>query len=940
MFLFSTGSDGVSLSSLHEAVRRALEERGFVELTEPQKRALPHILEGKNVLIVAPTGSGKTEAALLPIMSKFLAEGPGDPGIYILYITPLRALNRDLLDRLKWWGAKLNVSVDVRHGDTDETDRQRQSKNPPHMLITTPEMLQAILTGKRLLEHLRRLRWIIVDEVHELAEDKRGVQLSVALERIRYHVGRDIQIVGLSATVGSIDEVAKFLFGVGRPYVVVQVGTRDMDLSVVRPRPTARDAEEANRLGTHEEVAARLRSIKEMVERHKTTLIFVNTRSMAELLGFRLSQAYPDLPVAVHHSSLSKMVRLSVESGLKSGALKAVVATSSLELGIDIGHVDLVIQYLSPHQVVRLVQRVGRSGHKLTLTPKGVIVADDVNDALEAIEIVKRAKAGMLEQTRVPHKPYDVLANQVAAFLMLKPRWRLQELYEVITRAYPYRDLTLDELRRVVKFLNELRPRLALYFEEDDTVVRPRNRGFFRYFFETLSMIPDEKQYAVVNSKTGELIGTLDEAFVAEYGAPGVKFVFRGRPWLITEVDGRAIKVIEVDDPSGAIPSWIGEEVPVPFEVAQGVGRMKREIHRLGKRRAIAVLTKIGMSREAAEFVVGEVLSQPADYLPDDETIVVEQYAENIVIVHAHLGTLANRALSKLLSEIIIRETELPIGFHQDAYSVILQASRGLDAELVVRSLMKLAELSPAGLAELVKSALVKSGSFKRRFLYVAKRFGAVDKEADIHNVSIGKLVEAFSGTPVFDEALREALEQDLDLESLWRVLQRIKEGSIRVVLSRGRTRLGEIAYEKLAHRLEIIPPERLRKLVLESVKARLLNTSMMFVCADCGWTGVMRVGEMYDARCPKCGGRLGVIRYLSTDNLEKELRRKREEALKTAELLEKYGWKALVALAGRIPLEDIESVLKRANGADLNKLAEAVMEAEREHLKARILEE
>jgi ATP dependent helicase, Lhr family len=471
-------------------------------------------------------------------------------------------------------------------------------------------------------------------------------------------------------------------------------------------------------------------------------------------------------------------------------------------------------------------------------------------------------------------------------------------------------------------------------------VVRPRNRGFYRYFFETLSMIPDERQYAVVDAKTGELIGTLDEAFVAEYGAPGVKFVFRGRPWLITEVDGRAIKVVEVDDPSGAIPSWVGEEIPVPFEVAQGVGALKRELRSLGDRaKAAEALVRMGMSRSAAEYAADELYKQPLEYLPDDRTVVIEQFAENVVVVHAHLGTLANRTLSKLLGELLIRDLDAPVGFHQDPYSVIIQSSRGLPADAVAAALRRLADLQPVELAELVKSALIKSGSFKRRFLHVAKRFGAVDKEADIYSVSIGKLVEAFSGTPVFDEALREALEQDLDLDSLWRVLQRIKDGAISVKVARGPTHLGKVAYDKLAHRLEIIPPERLRRLVLESAKARLLNTTMLFVCADCGWTGLMKVGEVYDVKCPKCGGRLGVVRYFSTDNLEREVRRRSEEVVKSRGILERYGWRGLYALASRIPIDDLEAVLSKADGADINKLTEILIEGEKEHLKARLLE-
>jgi ATP-dependent Lhr-like helicase len=923
---------------LNPQIREALRERGIEEPTEPQKMAIPEILNGHNVLIIAPTGSGKTEAAVLPILSKMLEEGVERPGIYALYITPLRALNRDLLDRIRWWGQRVGFRVDVRHGDTDKADRQRQSKEPPHILITTPEMLQAIMTGRRLLDHLKELRWVVVDEVHELAEDKRGVQLSLALERLRHHVGRDFQIVGLSATVGSPVEVAKFLVGNDRPFKVVLVNfTRYMQLDVVRPRPRMEDVKVAEASGFHLDVVARLRLIKELIEKNRSTLVFVNTRSMAELLGFRLSYLYNDLPVAVHHSSLSKMVRISVEERLKKGELKAVIATSSLELGIDIGHVDLVIQYISPHQVTRLLQRVGRSGHRLTAVPKGVIIGEDVNDVMEAMVIVKRAREGLVEPTEIPHKPYDVLVNQIVAFLLLKPRWKLEELYNVIKRAYPYRDLTLDELRKVVKFMQDLYPRLAIYFEDSDTVARPRGRGFYRYFYETLSMIPDERQYAVINAATGELVGTLDESFVAEYGNPGVKFIFRGRPWLITSVEERSIKVVEVSDPTGAIPSWVGEEIPVPFEVAQQVGILRREI-KSGKEPS-AIAQEYGVSEETVNFVVEE-LSKHTGPVPDDRTIVLEQFRDNVVIVHAAFGTQVNRTLGKLLGELLIRALEKPVGVHQDPYGIIIQSSESLPAELVGEQLRRLVALDVREIAELIKSALVKSGSFKRRILHVAKRMGAVDKEADVYSVSMSKLVEAFSGTPVFDEALKETLERELDLNHTVDVIQRIKNGEIVVTYAEGPTYLGEVLYEKLSHRLEIIPPERLRKLVLDSTKARLLNYTMLAACLDCGWYGLIRVGEVTELRCPRCGGvHIGVVRTVRSDNLDREVKRGQEEIRQTAEVLRRYGWAGLYALASRLPIEAVEEVLQEVDGADLNALTERLQQAEREYLKQRLLE-
>lgn len=922
---------------LHPLLREALKDRGISEPTEPQRMAIPEILAGNNVLVIAPTGSGKTETAMLPILSKMLEGGVEKPGIYVLYITPLRALNRDLLDRIRWWGERVGFRVDVRHGDTDKADRQRQSKTPPHILITTPEMLQAIMTGRRLLEHLRELRWVVVDEVHELAEDKRGVQLSVALERLRYHVGRDFQIVGLSATVGSPVEVAKFLVGDGRPFKVVLVSfTRYMKLDVARPKPDEEDHKIAEVSGLFPDVVARLRYIKRLVEENRSTLIFVNTRSMAELLGFRFSQLFNDLPIAVHHSSLSKMVRISVEERLKKGELKAVVATSSLELGIDIGHVDLVVQYISPHQVTRLLQRVGRSGHRLTSVPRGVVVGEDINDVMEAVVVVKRARSGLVEPTQIPRKPYDVLVNQVVAFLMLKPRWRLEELHQVIKRAYPYRDLTIEELRRVVKFMNDLYPRLAFYYEDSDVVARPRGRGFYRYFYETLSMIPDERQYAVVNEKTGELVGTLDESFVAEYGNVGVKFIFRGRPWLITGIEERSIKVVEVSDPTGAIPSWIGEEIPVPYEVAQEVGLLRRRAQG-GDHRAIA--EEYGVNEDVARYIVEE-MSKHRGPLPDDKTVVIEQFRENVVIVHAAFGTQVNRTLGKLLGELLIKALEKPVGIHQDPYGIIIQSAEPLAAELVGEQLRRLATLDVREIAELLKSALVKSGSFKRRILHVAKKMGAVDKDADVYSVSMSKLVEAFSGTVVFDEALRETLERDLDLEHTVDVIQRMRNGEIAVVYSASPTYLGEVLYEKLSHRLEIIPPERLKRLVLDSTKARLLNYTMLAVCQDCGWHGLVRVGEVTELVCPRCGGvNVGVVRVVRSDNLEREAKRGAEEVRRTAELLRRYGWVGLYALASRLPIEAVEEVLNSVGTSDLNKLTEALQEAEREYLKQRLLE-
>lgn len=325
---------------LVKPVRRLIEQKGFPKPTEPQEKTIPRILEGKNVLLISPTATGKTEAAFLPVLSMLLQQ-PQTPGIKVLYITPLRALNRDMLERLEWWCNNLDIKLAVRHGDTDQKERTRQSRSPPAILITTPETLQVMLSGWLLRQHLQSLKWVVVDEVHELADSKRGSQLSLALERIRYMIGKDFQMIGLSATIGSPHKVAQFLVGNGRNVEIIRVPVaKMMKLGIVFPQPTDGDTRLAARLYTHPEVAARLRMIREEMSKHKSVLLFTNTRSISEVLASRFKVWDIDFPVSIHHGSLAKPSRIAAETGFKKGELKGLIATSSLELGIDVGRIS------------------------------------------------------------------------------------------------------------------------------------------------------------------------------------------------------------------------------------------------------------------------------------------------------------------------------------------------------------------------------------------------------------------------------------------------------------------------------------------------------------------------------------------------------------------------------------------------------------------------
>ncbi|MCJ7793913.1 DEAD/DEAH box helicase, partial [Candidatus Bathyarchaeota archaeon] len=299
---------------LVKPVRRLVEQKGFSKPTEPQEKTIPKILDGKNVLLISPTATGKTEAVFLPVLSMLLKE-PKTPGIKVLYITPLRALNRDLLERLQWWCNNLDIKLAVRHGDTETKERTRQSRSPPDILITTPETLQAILSGWILRQHLQSLRWVIIDEVHELADSKRGSQLSLALERVRSLIGKDFQMIGLSATIGSPEKVAQFLVGDKRPVEIIRVPVAKMvKLQVIYPKPSEEDVRFAAKIYTHPEVAARLRIIRDYMSKRKSVLLFTNTRSISEVLASRFKVWDIDFPISIHHGSLAKLSRIAAET--------------------------------------------------------------------------------------------------------------------------------------------------------------------------------------------------------------------------------------------------------------------------------------------------------------------------------------------------------------------------------------------------------------------------------------------------------------------------------------------------------------------------------------------------------------------------------------------------------------------------------------------------
>jgi len=945
---------------LVKPVRRLVEQRGFSKPTEPQEKTIPKILEGKNVLLISPTATGKTEAAFLPVLSMLLQE-PAAPGIKVLYITPLRALNRDMLERLEWWCNNLDVKLAVRHGDTETKERARQARSPPDVLITTPETLQAILSGWIMRQHLQQVRWVIIDEVHEMADSKRGSQLSLALERLRTMIGKDFQIIGLSATIGSPEKVAQFLVGNARSVEIVRVPVaRKMRLKIVFPKPESEDFRLAEQLYTHPEVAARLRIIRDYISKHKSVLLFTNTRAISEVLASRFKVWDIDFPVSIHHGSLAKPSRIAAERGLKNGELKGLVCTSSLELGIDVGRIDLVIQYMSPRQVTRLIQRVGRSGHRIGHIAEGIIVTMDSDDTLEALAIAKRALKEDLEPVEIPPKPYDALAHQIAGLLLKQKRLEFSEILEMFRNSYPYADLTLEDVEKILRYMHQRFPRLAWVSFEDKVVLKPRRtKALFEYYFDNLSMIPEEKQYLVVDESSEAAIGVLDEAFMAEYGKPGIKFIIRGSPWRILHVSEDKVYVKPVDDPSGAIPSWIGEEIPVPFEVAQEVGCIRgfvEEQARMGvspEEISVKLSERYPADKETILSALAEIVEQAASGIPvpTDKRIIVEDWAE-FVIVHAHFGSLTNRALAQLMGQLLSEKIGYGIVVQHDPYRIFIQTMGAANAEQIVALLNEMGSMDEQAVRDSLTRATVKTGLFKRRMIHVARRFGALEKWADFSSVSLQRLLKSFEGTPIFDEALKEVFTKDLDLEMLIHVLGKIRDGEIQVekVETGGNaTPVARVGIERVSMKTDLIPPERMRAVLIESAKARLLNETCNFVCTNCwGYMDMIRVKDLpAKPKCPKCGSTaIGLLKVdeekimllveKKGEKLTKSEEKLQRQALQTANLLAKYGKAAAVALCARkVQPSDIKEVLEKESTLN-DRFYELVLEAERKAISKR----
>jgi len=933
--------NSIVFTLLSKRLQKIIEKRGFKQSTLVQKLGIPPILSGENVLLIAPTGVGKTESAMLPIFDLWLKNHPKP--ISILYITPLKSLNRDMLKRLLWWGNELDVDISVRHGDTSTYARKMQAEVPPDCLITTPETLQAILPAKKMGQHLRNVKFVIVDEVHELASSKRGTQLTIGLERLRELCG-NFQIISLSATIGSPEKVVDFI-SAGKPMKIVKaIETKEMNIQVLNPIPIESDVSLAEQVFTNRLTAARLRTVHDLIKDHTSTLTFTNTRDFAEVLTSRLKQAYPNIPVENHHSSLSKQVRIKAENDFKNQMLKSIVCTSSLELGIDIGSIDFIIQYMSPRQTSKAIQRVGRSGHELGRVSNGVIISTDVDDIFESATIARQGLSERLEPMKMHENALDVLAHQIVGITRDKYRVDLEEVYRIVKRAYPYRDLTRKQFMSVCKQMNNLR---YVFLNEDNTINSSR-KGLL-YYFENLSTIPDTRSYFVINTIANERVGSLDEEFVALHANEGVTFIIKGEPWRIITVDGRMIFVEPSGDIDAAIPGWEGDLMPVPFEVAQEVGSIREWIsdilfEKTNREEIVEELKRKYPIDDSSAKEMVEIIKKQVKYgiVPTDKRVLIESH-ENSLILHTCLGTKGNETLGRLLSTILAAKIG-SVGLKTDPYRIILQLQI-MDTDLIEDVLFKTKSDSVEPLLEL---NLSNSKLFQWRFIHVAKRFGVIRKDAEYGRTWLSRIIDLYQRTPVWEETLREIKTDKLDVDKVKEFLEKIQKKEIVVIFKKGLSPIGKLGIKE---RPELIGPEKPELQILDIFEKRLMEKRVRLICLNCGeWTQTFHVkGLPKEIRCGKCKAKLiGVVRPTQTEyqhiikkklkrtELTTEEMRKFDKIEKTSDLVIVYGPRAVKTLAVRgIGPKTANRILRGMYSTEKD-FVKALLDAERQFIRTK----
>ncbi len=776
--------------------------------TPPQKYAVYEIHKKENVLISSPTGSGKTLSAFLSILNelvKLKKQNRLKDEVYAVYISPLRALNNDIHRNLeeplkeieKLSGKNLDIRIGVRTSDTSSYQKSKMLKKPPHILITTPESFAISLNSPKFSLLYESVRYLIVDEIHALADNKRGAHLSLSLERLEEKSKRRIARIGLSATVFPLEEVAKFLVGTNRKCKVVDVNyLKETEIKVISPvNDFIYSSSEFQNKKMYEELDS-------IIKNHKTVLIFTNTRSATERVSFYLKEKYfkgNENAISAHHSSLSREERLNVEERLKKGELRVVVSSTSLELGIDIGSIDVVVLLGSPKSVSRALQRIGRSGHKLHEKSKGIMVVLDRDDLVEDIIIADNALHKKFDKIRITEKPLDVLSQHILG-MALERKWKKDEALNLIRRSYIYRNLKEDEFNRVLKFLSggyeelEARNIYAKIWTEENEFGRRGKMSRVLYFMNS-GTIPDES-YVKVITRGGKYIGKVEEEF-AERLIAGDIFVLGGKTYEFVYSRAGTLYVDLAEGRRPTIPSWFSEMLPLSYEVSLDIEKFRENISELISRRGEKFASEFlagnyPIEKNSANAVVGYIKEQK-NYavVPGEKEILVEHYIDeeknNNYIFHTMAGRKANEAIARVFAYIAGKEKQTNVRVSFSDYGIMMTLSRF--KRLGEESIKKMLEIDENEFIDYLKKSLEESEIFRRRFRQVAirglailRRYPKRKRELSISRQQINadallKLLRLYyPDFPMLEETYKEIMNNAFHIDEALDYLSKIRK--------------------------------------------------------------------------------------------------------------------------------------------------------------------
>jgi ATP-dependent Lhr-like helicase len=804
--------------------------RHFPEPTPAQAQAWPAIKAGEHTLIAAPTGSGKTLAAFLAAIDGLVRQGLAGTltdATQIVYVSPLKALSNDIQKNLEAPIAGIRAALKerglpdveirtfVRTGDTPSSERAKMAKRPPHIVVTTPESFYILLgseSGRRMLE---TTRWVIVDEIHAMAGNKRGAHLALSLERLAALCGDNLLRIGLSATQKPIDTVMNLLSGTGgaggKPKVrIVDTGhQRHRELVIEVPGQPLESVMSAECwLNVYDQ-------LQQLIEAHRTTLVFVNTRRMAERVARALSERLGETAVTAHHGSMAKEHRLAAEQRLKFGQLRALVATASLELGIDIGDVDLVCQLGSPRSIASFLQRVGRSGHAVGATPKGHLFPLSRDELVECSALFDSVRRGELDKLEIPKKPMDVLAQQIVAETAAQD-WTEDDLFARYTRSWPYRDLTRAEFNEVLKMLAEGfttrrgRRGALIHWDTINHVVRGR-RGARLTALTSGGTIPDNADYQVLLEPENHVIGTVNEDFAVESLAGDV-FQLGNASYQIIRVERGQVRVEDAHGQPPTIPFWLGEAPGRSDELSDSVSRLRKEIAQRLEAKPDSVLPwlieEVGIADAAAEQQVEYLAAGKAALgaMPSKDTIVLERFFDEAggqqLVIHTPYGSRINRAWGLALRKRFCRKFnfELQAAATEDNIVLSLTSAHSFDLAEVARY------LHSSSVRQILTQALLDAPMFNARWRWVAgvslalprfqggkkvppqfMRMQAEDLVAAVFPDQIA-CAENLAGEreipdhPLTNQAIYDCLHEAMDIEGLEALLKRIEDGEIRIV--------------------------------------------------------------------------------------------------------------------------------------------------------------